>query len=163
MNTIVEYLKVNTSKAPLGFVLALLFILEVLTGGYFGLQQPPAGMETMLVLSEIDGPTIDGSAAMTSSVVELCANAFQFPAVWFLALLVMIGLLVVNFAWALTTKDRVEWVPEAGYVFLMMATWAFVDNCFTATWFPVTLIKVSLIIFALYLYLLERKTKPTLF
>jgi hypothetical protein len=163
MNTILEYLKVNTGKDPLGFVLVLLFIVEVLTGGYFGLQQPPMPMDTLRTLSEIDGPTIDGAGAMTSAVIEFCANAVHFPAIWFLALIVMIVLLIGNFAWALTTKDRVEWVPEAGYVFLMIATWGFIDDCHTAPWFPIVLLKVSLLIFAIYLFLLERKTKPTLF
>lgn len=164
MNSLLQYFKVSARGSLLGCILVLLLLLEILTGGVSALYEKPLSSqpEIFLKISEIESPTIDGGAATISLEEELCLTAEPFPGeVWFLVLLVMGILLAGNFVWALSTKQKMEWVPEAIYVILAFVLWWVLDACHTTVWFPVALLKISLLIFALYLYLFEKKNKES--
>lgn len=158
MNSFLSYFKVNTKSSLLGVVLVLILALELLTGGFWGFQEAlaPTQPEAILTLSEIEAPTIDEVAAMVTAEEEACLTDAALPnGIWLVTLLIMTALLIWNFAMALLTKKKLEWLPETVYVALALLAWVVTDYCAVAPWFPVVLVKVSLIIFALYLYLFE--------
>lgn len=158
MNTILPYLKVTAKNTPLGIVLIALLALEILTGGYIGLQLgSQKSVEVIKTISEINGSAIDGGAAMTSVTEELCSKTAEPVVMWFFVLIAMSALLLANFIWALSTKKNIEWIPEVLYVGLALGIWAVLDSCTLAPWFPILLIKTSLLIFALYLYFFEKQ------
>lgn len=160
MKRISEYFQGGAKEFLLGGVLALLLVLEIFTGGYFGFSENTLSSqpEIFLKISEIQDPTIDSGAAAISLEEETCRTGETLPgSVWFLFLLSMGVLIFGNFAFAIYSKKHLEWLPEAGYVLVALLVWWFVDPCHQTLWFPVTLVKISLLIFALYVYLLEKE------
>lgn len=161
MKSFLKHFKAGTSHSLLGVVLVLLLTLELFTGAFWGLQGSffASEPEVVLQLSEIAAPTIDEVAAMITTEEEACLSeqALLPGGAWLILLLFMGALLIWNFALALLTKQKLEWIPEVAYVVLILLIWNFFDPCHAAAWFPVALIKTSLLIFALYLYLFEKQ------
>lgn len=120
--------------------------------------------ETSLKISEIDGPRIDAEAA--SIVVDedtqiISSATLVFPGEFWVFLLLAYGaLLVFNLSYTFERVVAPQWFWEVLYTFLALLTWMFLDPGAFYTWFPLMVIKLALLIFALYVYLLEKRGLP---
>jgi hypothetical protein len=114
-------------------------------------------------ISEIKGPRIDDGAA--TIVAEGVSSAqtqtqtlacFSLPTgVWVFLLVAYIALLVFNLAYNFQNVTRVQWVWELGLTLLTLLTWFLWDECRTSPWFPLAVLKMGVLIYALYLYFFE--------
>lgn len=112
----------------------------------------------VLKISEITEPTIGSTAAMTSIAAELCVDtASTSGMLWVFALLAVSVVVAVNFCMALHAQKEWEWLPELLLLIPMIILWYCLDTCHEALWFPLALLKVNLVLFAIYLYLFEKK------
>lgn len=112
-------------------------------------------------ISEIKGPRIDDEAAMI--VVEEAPSAqakvcFSLPIeIWVFLLIAFVALLVFNLTYDFERATKIQWGWELALVLLALVTWFIWDECRTSVWFPLSIIKTGVIIYALYLYFFERK------
>lgn len=123
------------------------------------LSEEVSVVEKPLKISEIDGPRIDESAAMVVVEEEVRTPAARsLPGeLWLFLLLAYGALLVFNFS---ATFERVvspQWFWELLYTLLALVSWYTLDPQGLFLWFPFLVIKLGLIIFALYVYLLEKR------
>ncbi len=107
--------------------------------------------QTALRLSEIDGPRIDAVAATTVVEAGLPGEAWAF------LLLVYIALLIFNFSYTFETVTSPQWLWELFYTLAALFCWYVFDRGALYSWFPFMILKSGLILFALYLYLLEKR------
>lgn len=159
--------RVLQNNVVVTLLLALMFV-EVWSLFGVGLVAPGVEegvpVETPLKISEIDGPRIDTEAA--SIVVDdeeapLVASAAVFPGqFWVFLLLAYVALLVFNLSYTFENVVTPQWFWETLYTFLALVTWMFLDSGALYTWFPLMVIKLALLIFVLYVYLLEKRGLP---
>jgi hypothetical protein len=76
---------------------------------------------------------------------------------WLFLLLAYIALLVFNFSYTFRTVTSPQWFWESLYTVLTLGAWYVLDPFMVHLWFPLALVKSGLIVFILYLYLLERR------
>ncbi len=108
---------------------------------------------TPLRISEIDGPRIDEVAAVTYQEAEV----FIPEEIWWFLLLAYGALLVFNFAYTFERANSPQWFWEVMYTLCVLLGWAVLDPVGTERWFPLMILKEGLILFTLYLYLLEKR------
>ncbi len=126
---------------------------------------PPVVSDRVLKISEIHGPRIDVEAAMT--VVEVggavaTVRCFTLPAgMWVFLLIVYVALLVFNLTYGFwqVSSGRPQWFWELLYTVLFIVGWYVWDGCQTNVWFPLSVIKMGVILYALYLYFFDQKRK----
>jgi len=107
--------------------------------------------QTTLRISEIDGPRIDAVAATTVVVAALPGE------LWLFLLLAYVALLVFNFSYTFETVTSPQWFWELLYTLSALYCWYVFDREELYLWFPFIILKSGLILFALYLYLLEKR------
>ena len=157
-------------------VISLLFTAGIRPADIFRLPadtaQKSAIEEPLLKISEIRGPRIDDQAAMivagkpalvTTALAPLC---FTLPInIWMFLVLAYVALMVFNFSYTFqqATSEtgeratRPQWFWETLYTLLFIVGWFVWDECRSHIWFPFTVVKFGLIMFALYVYLWEKK------
>lgn len=114
-------------------------------------------------ISEIKGPRIDDEAAMIVVEETLSAEAqakvcFSLPVeVWIFLLIAFVALLVFNLTLNFEKAISVQWGWELGLAVLTLGVWFLWDECRMYVWFPLSIIKMGVIIYALYLYFFEKK------
>jgi len=120
--------------------------------------------EVPLKISEIDGPRIDAEAASIEADEDTIGAApapLTLPGeVWVFLLLVYVALLLFNFSSTFEKVTSPQWFWEVLYTLLALLAWLFLDAAALYTWFPLMVIKLALLIFALYVYLLEKRGMP---
>lgn len=77
---------------------------------------------------------------------------------WLFLLLAYIALLVFNFLYTFRTVTSPQWFWESLYTVLTLGAWYVLDPFMMHLWFPLALVKSGLIVFILYLYLLEHRS-----
>lgn len=107
----------------------------------------------LLKISEIDGPRIDDVAA---SVVASQTQALPGE-LWVFLLLAYMALLVFNFSYTFERVSEPQWGWEAFYTLIALWGWSVLDTERMYLWFPLMILKSGLILFALYVSLLERR------
>lgn len=113
-------------------------------------------VEMPLRISDIDGPRIDAEAAMI--VVEEEEVVSPLPGVlWVLLLLAYVALIVFNVSYTFEKAVTPQWFWEALYTGAVLVIWYVFDPSRNALWFPFALVKTGLILYVLYIYLLEKK------
>lgn len=104
-------------------------------------------------LSEIDGPRIDDGAVMT-----IVSSEGILPGeLWVFLLLAYGALLVFNFSYTFEKVVRPQWGWEVIYTLFVLWGWSVMDTERLYLWFPFMILKVGLIVFALYVSLLEKR------
>ncbi len=123
----------------------------------------PLASKNIPKISEIKGPRIDDEAAMIAVEESLSAEAqakacFSLPAeIWVFLLIAFVALLIFNLTYDFGRATKIQWGWELGLVLLTLLAWFIWDECRTSVWFPLSIIKMGVIIYALYLYFFERK------
>lgn len=116
--------------------------------------------EPLLRLSELDGPRIDAAAAMVM-VNEHWQNEVTRPTfsaeLWVFLLFLYITLLIFNFSATFDRAITPQWFWEMLYTVLAILAWYALDPLGLYPWFPLMVVKLGLIIFIVYVYLLEKK------
>lgn len=128
-------------------------------------EQVTVAPQPILKISEIRGPRIDDEAAMI--VVAEPSPALPAPAcftlpgsMWALLLAAYVALLIFNLSYTFerAAGNRIQWFWEVLYTLLFVVGWYIWDECRTAVWFPFSIVKFGLLVFALYAYLSEKKS-----
>lgn len=138
-------------------LLVLLLVLECGTAVLSVRENVPTmieqGTETEIQkISQISDARID---AMGASV----AVPTSLPRVlWLFLLLAYVALLVFNFSYTFRTVTTPQWFWESLYTVLTLGAWYVLDPFMMHLWFPLTLVQSGLIIFILYVYLLEHRS-----
>ncbi len=151
-------------------IASLAFVIDARPDGAVSVQpvSENAVTEPMLKISEIRGPMIDSEAAMivvdesvssADASVTACTTLPLF--LWVFLLIAYAALLVFNFSYTFRQAARPQWFWEALYTALFIIGWYAWDGCRDHPWFPFAVAKLGLIIFAAYLYLLEKKLRET--
>lgn len=116
--------------------------------------------EPIVRLSQIDGPRID-SAAATIVIDEDWHSEPVAPLLpgelWVFLLLVYVALLIFNFSSTFEKAVSPQWFWEGLYTLLALGAWYGLDTAGLYPWFPFLVVKLGLIIFITYVYLLEKK------
>lgn len=179
MRTIITEMSEQLKTGGVVFLLVAFLVIEIITLPIVSLpergvilpdaREEMAPGETILKISETDGPRIDDQAAMivVAGPLEEESVCTTLPGhMWRFLLIALIVLLVFNFSYDFKRQRDVHFVWETVFLTLTLFAWYVWDDCRSATWFPLSVIKVSIIIFALYLYLFEKKERrgeqPTL-
>lgn len=170
MRTIITEMSEQLKTGGVVFLLVAFSVIEVMTLPVVSLPERGVTLpdareevvsgETILKISEIDEPRIDDQAAMV--VVEplegnTCTTLPGY--IWGFLLIAFMALLVFNFSYDFKRLTDIHFVWEGIFLLLTLSAWYVWDECHSATWFPLSVIKVSIIIFVLYLYLFERKER----
>jgi hypothetical protein len=156
-------------RSPVVVGLVLLVIVEVFSLSLTASNQSGTGVvstqiengESVLVapilkLSEIRGPQIDSEAA--TIVVTASPICFALPVnIWILLLLAYVVLLIFNFSYTFERVTSPQWFFEVGLTALAIIAWYAWDTCQSNLWFPFAAVKLGLLVFVLYAYLLEKK------
>lgn len=131
-------------------ILVLVLVLDLLS---LPLLMKESIAEPIKKISDISDPMIDSEAATDVYVVctSLPLEAWAF-------LLLAVGvLLIFNFWYGFTRGEKMQWQWELGFVAAAFLVWCIWDSCQEAAWFPFALLKMSLLIFAVYLHLFEKR------
>lgn len=113
--------------------------------------------EGTLRLSEIDGPRIDDGAVMT-----IVSPESTLPGeLWVFLLLAYGALLIFNFSYTFEKVVRPQWGWEVMYTLFVLWGWSVMDTERLYLWFPFMILKLGLIVFALYISLLEKRGNTT--
>lgn len=143
-----NYLLVGVLVVLFGVEIFSLFFVSPFLSAFEGISSD----ESVLRISEIDGPRIDAVAATT--VVTEAALPGEL---WLFLLLAYVALLVFNFSYTFETVYSPQWFWETLYTFLALFCWYVFDREAVYLWFPFMILKSGLIVFALYVYLLEKR------
>ena len=180
MFTSIVQFKKNCKRHLVVIVLASLAIVEAAFLSFVISVQPDGAImlpvqqvresivsEPVLKISEIRGSRIDDDAAMIvveESATSSCAPQAAASAcstlpldIWVFLLIAFVTLLVFNFSYTFKHTMKPQWGWEASYMVLFIIGWYAWDGCRDHVWFPFAVVKFSLIVFALYAYLLEKK------
>lgn len=163
MTKIVRMLQNNLVVTFLGALLLVEVWSLMVVSPIAPITEEEAQSEMTLKISDIDGPRIDDEAA--SIVVDEDKVAPQatviFPGeFWIFLLLAYVALLIFNLSYTFEKVIEPQWFWESLYTLLALTAWLFLDPTALYTWFPFMVIKLGLIIFALYVYLLEKRGVP---
>ncbi len=149
-------------------VLVALLVVEIgslfCAGSFSGGVQEQTWLEEDLTqsygetlrLSEIDGPRIDDGAVMT--IVSSDALPGEL---WVFLLLAYGALLIFNFSYTFEKVLTPQWGWEAMYTLFVLWGWFVMDTEQLYLWFPWMTLKVGLIVFAVYVSLLEKRGSVT--
>ena len=130
--------------------------------------QKPRVSDSMQVLkiSEIKGPRIDDQAAMVIVDTEAAGTAvaqrrcFSLPAdIWIFLLIAYVALLIFNLTYDFGRTTRVQWGFELTLTLLTLVAWYAWDRCSAQIWFPLYVIKLGILMYALYLYFFDKKSR----
>lgn len=114
---------------------------------------------TVPKLSEIRGPQIDQEAAAVVKSEKRPA-CFTFPpGIWVFILCAYLFLLVFNLVYGYLKNSEIQWFWEFLYTALAVGTWFYFDQCRANLWFPLYALKLGIIIYLFYLYLLNEKRR----
>jgi len=114
-------------------------------------------------ISEIKDPRIDDEAAMIVVEEALSAQAqakvcFSLPVeIWVFLLIAFLALLIFNLTYHFGQAMKIQWGWELALTILPLVAWYALDECRTFVWFPLHIIEMGVIIYALYLYFFEKK------
>ena len=109
--------------------------------------------QPVLRISEIEGPRIGDGAAMV-----VVRSGFVPPVELFIFLFaVYVALLIFNFSYTFETATTPQWRLEGLITLSALFGWYFLDADRIFFWFPFAVLKSGLILFACYVYLLEKK------
>jgi len=150
-------------------VLVLLAVVEIVSLAFaINVKLDNIGVEPaqkILKISEIRGPRIDDQAAMIvvdenhREAVMLVSACSTLPLnVWVFLLMVYVALLIFNFSYTFQQSVKPQWRWEVLYGLLAIIGWYAWDECREQSWFPFAVVKFGLIIFTIYVYLLEKKS-----
>lgn len=137
------------------------------TASYLEKEQGTVAPQTTLRISDIRGPRIDDEAAMvvveesleSSCATQAAASCSVLPlSIWVFLVAAYVALLIFNFSYTFERAAKPQWFFEVALTAFVLISWYALDDCRTAPWFPFAIIKFGLIIFALYAYLLEKKS-----
>lgn len=152
MQTFIRVLSKNLVVAILGIVLVAEIFSIALNPG---MKTPFRETQPVLRISEIAGPRIDDGAAMV-----VVRSGFVPSAELFVFLLVaFIALLLFNFSYTFETTLVPQWRLEGLIMLSAVFGWLLLDPERVFLWFPFAILKSGLILFAGYVYLLEKKQK----
>lgn len=153
---ILNSIKYQLQQNAIVAILVLVLILDILALPFLAMDSQKLGAEApILKISEVTGPMIDSEAA--TDIYVVCTT---LPTeVWVFLLLALGALLLFNFGYGLTHGERLQWKWELAFVMAALLAWCAWDSCQAAAWFPFIALKMSLLIFAGYLYLLEKKER----
>ncbi len=157
------------------FVLEALSLSVVLEGSTNDpadllVRRGPAGEESGTAvqkeiprISDIRGPRIDDEAAMIvvdESSRALSSECFTLPVeMWMFVFLMYVALLVFNLAYAFDRpagEMRIQWFWETLYTLAFLCLWYVWDGCRMNVWFPLSIVKTGLFVYAAYLYFFDR-------
>lgn len=128
-------------------------------------QQENIARTPILKLSEIRGSRIDDEAAMivveeSLQAAETEASCFALPkGIWIFLLVAYVALLIFNFSYTFKQVVRPQWVWETILTVLALVSWYIWDGCQNSLWFPFAVVKLGLIVFVSYVYLLEKSLR----
>jgi len=113
-------------------------------------------------------PRIDDEAASIVSereeavcapekAVPICAS---LPAeVWIFLLAAYLFLLIFNLSYDFGKAKKIRWFWEGLFTLLALYAWYVYDGCRTFIWFPLYVMKLGIIIYLFYIYLMADKLK----
>lgn len=113
--------------------------------------------EPIQKLSQIDGPRISSVAATTVAQGGAFCRDILPVTMWVFLLVAYIALLVFNLSSTFKKAIKVQWLWETILTLAFLVGWVLWDTCRTNLWFPLSLIQIGVVIFALYLYFFEKK------
>jgi hypothetical protein len=127
-------------------------------------ESPSVQPQPTLKISDIRGSRIDDQAAMividksatVSETLKVACSTLPIN-VWIFLLIAYVALLVFNFSYTFKQVTEPQWFWETLYTVLALVGWYSLDDCRAHIWFPLAVVKFGLIIFIVYLYLLEKK------
>lgn len=106
-----------------------------------------------LRISEIDGPRIDDMAA----AIDREAAESVPSEIWLFLIFAYMTLLIFNFSYTFEKVKSPQWFWEVVYTLLAFLCWIVLDPLGKVWWFPLMIAKGGLILFILYIYLVEKK------
>ena len=116
-------------------------------------------------LSETRGPSIDGEGAFSAgkdfcrecSVCRSASKCKTLPVgIWIFLLAAYVILIIFNLAFTFGKRDTLQWVWEAMLTLLALGVWFGLDGCRTLVWYPLFVIGLGALTYALYLYLFSK-------
>jgi hypothetical protein len=121
----------------------------------------PAG-KNIPKISEIKGPRIDDEAA---SIVRVKTNPRR-PAlpvgIWLFLLVSYVCILIFNLAYGFRRAMKIQWFWEGLLTFLALWAWYALDQGRLNLWYPVHVLKMGILIYAIYLYFFDKKQNRSL-
>lgn len=120
-------------------------------------------MKNIPKISDIRGPRIDDQAAsvekvlVSNSAKKTFANSTLPTKLWVFLIFAYIALLIFNLAYNFNSAVKIQWFWELLYTLLAIAVWLAFDSQKINIWYPVFILKVGIIIYAVYLYLFNKK------
>jgi hypothetical protein len=175
----IEKNAIFTGKNSPVFLLGLVMIFEIIfpsavfSPNPLPNQMPPKQLEydslknydkkNILKISDINGPRIDEEAAFTVRISPLsplpCTNLPK--GAWIFLLLSYLSLLIFNLVYGLRRATKIQWFWEAVLTFAALFAWYVFDQCRTNVWFPMDVLKMGILVYALYIYFFNKKqTQP---
>lgn len=93
----------------------------------------------------------------SGKAVPICAS---LPAeVWIFLLVAYLFILVFNLSYGFGKSKKIRWFWEGLFTFLAIYAWYGYDGCRTFIWFPLYVMKLGIIIYLFYIYLMADKLK----
>lgn len=87
----------------------------------------------------------------------ICAT---LPAeIWIFLLVAYLFILVFNLSYGFGKSKKIRWFWEGLFTFLAIYAWYGYDGCRTFIWFPLYVMKLGIIIYLFYIYLMADKLK----
>ena len=112
-------------------------------------------------LSDIKSPCIDEEAVSVEKIaVKEDKACTTLPTkIWTLLFFAYLALLIFNLAYKFNCAVKIQWFWELLYTFLTLAVWCIFDSCRINIWYPVFILKIGILIYAVYLYFFNKKNE----
>ena len=114
-------------------------------------------------ISDIKGPRIDDQAAtvekvlVSSSAKKTISHSTLPTKIWIFLFLAYVALLIFNLAYNFNSAVKIQWFWELFYTLLAIAVWFAFDYQKISIWYPIFILKMGIIIYAVYLYFFNKK------
>ena len=115
-------------------------------------------------ISDDFAPRIDSEAALVvkedNQIIPLCQT---LPGeLWILLLAAYLFLLFFNLFYDFEHAKKIRWFWEGFYTLLALGAWYFYDECHQNIWFPLYVLRLGVIVYLAYLYLLytQKEIQP---
>lgn len=153
-----KFIREDTVMVLLGLFLVLSFLSLPFVAREEKALTEVSNIETIfpgetLRLSDIREARIDDKAA----TVVANERASLPVKVWMFLLVAYVGLLIFNLAYGFREATHLQWGWEACLTLLFLGGWFYWDETGAMKWFPLSLLQMGVLIYALYLYFFNQK------
>lgn len=131
--------------------------------------------ENIPKISDTKGPQIDTQSAAVSMTVtfkapekpivpeasEKIIDSEILPVkIWIFLFLTYVVLLIFNLAYNFKRTKKIQWFWELALTFLALSVWYALGRDQNNAWYPTYIVKIGILIYALYLYFFNKKQHP---